>query len=166
MSMNHRDLFRGIAGLAAATALPAEVAAQDSNPNVASMPLTAYQPRSALWVKETKIERARFPLIDFHTHITWSDGVAGRERITLTAQPDEILPVMDRKNVRLMVDVTGGYGKGLQESIRVLHAPHSDRFLVFTEPWWSKAPEPGYPKFQADEIVSAHQAGARGGQGA
>ena len=160
--MNRRDLFRSIAGLAAATAFPGEAAAQDSKPNVASMPLTAYQPKSALRVKETKIERARFPLIDFHTHITWSDGVAGRERITLTAQPDEILPVMDRRNIRLMLNLTGGYGKGLQESLRVLYASNRDRFLVFTEPWWSKVPEPGYPKFQADQIVSAHQAGARG----
>jgi predicted TIM-barrel fold metal-dependent hydrolase len=69
---------------------------------------------------------------------------------------------MDRKNVRLIVNLTGGYGKGLQESIRVLHAPHKDRFLVFTEPSWSKVPEPGYPKFQADQIVRAHQTGARG----
>jgi hypothetical protein len=161
MSMKRRDLFRSIAGLAASTHLPAELATQESNPS-AAIPLKTYQPKSVLRVKETRIERARFPAIDFHTHITWSDGLDGRERITFTARSEEILPVMDRKNIRLMVDVTGGYGKGLEESLRLLHAPHRDRFLVFTEPWWSKASEPGYPQFQADQIISAHRAGARG----
>jgi hypothetical protein len=159
--MKRRDLFRSVAGLAAATHLRAELAAQESNP-AATIPLNTYQPKSVLRVKETRIERARFPVIDFHTHITWSDGLEGRERITFTAKSEEILPILDRKNIRLMVDVTGGYGKGLEESLRLLHAPHRDRFLVFAEPWWSKASEPGYPKFQADQIVSAHGAGARG----
>jgi predicted TIM-barrel fold metal-dependent hydrolase len=159
MGINRRDLFRSIAGLAASTGLPGELAAQESN---AALPLTAYQPKSALRVKETRVERARFPLIDFHTHITWSDGLGGREIVTFTAKPDEILPVMDRKNIRLMVDLTGGYGKGMEESLRLLHAPYPDRFLVFAEPWWSKASEPGYAKFQADQIVGAHQAGVRG----
>jgi predicted TIM-barrel fold metal-dependent hydrolase len=160
--MRRRDLFRSIAGLAAAAGLPAELAAQESSPAAAALPLTTYQPKSMLRVKEIRVERARFPLIDFHTHITWSDGLEGRERVTFTAQPDELLPVMDRKNIRVMVDVTGGYGRGLQESLRVLQAAHPGRFLVFTEPWWSKASEPGYPGFQAGEIERAHQAGARG----
>ena len=160
--MRRRDLFRNIAGLAAAAGFPLESAAQESMPAAASLPITAYQPKSMLRVKETRVERARFPLIDFHTHITWSDGIAGKENVTFTAQPDEILPVMDRKNIRTMVNVTGGYGKGLQESLRVLRAAHPARFLVFTEPWWSKASEPAYPGFQASEIERAHLAGARG----
>ncbi len=34
--------------------------------------------------------------------------------------------------------------------------------MVFTEPWWSKLKEPGYPQFQADEIEKAHRKGAKG----
>jgi predicted TIM-barrel fold metal-dependent hydrolase len=41
-------------------------------------------------------------------------------------------------------------------------SPHPDRFIVFTEPWWQKASEPGYPKLQADQLASARAAGARG----
>jgi len=163
--MKRRDLFRGAAGLAAAAALPLHLQAspaQEANPVVAPLPLTEYQPKSMLRVKETRVERARFPLIDFHTHVTWSDGLDGHEVMTFYAQPNEILPVMERKNIRLMVNLTGGYGKGLDKSLRDLHVPYPDRFLVFVEPWWSKSPEPGYPKFQADQVEIAHRAGARG----
>ncbi|NDD66013.1 MAG: amidohydrolase, partial [Acidobacteria bacterium] len=37
-----------------------------------------------------------------------------------------------------------------------------DRFAVFVEPWFSRLQEPGYPQFQADQIVRARELGARG----
>src|SRR5207253_5401255 len=39
---------------------------------------------------------------------------------------------------------------------------HPGRFVVFTEPVWSKASDPGYAQFQATQIEEAHKAGARG----
>src|SRR5574338_1308132 len=32
--------------------------------------LTEFEPRSMLHVKETSVPRARFPVIDFHTHVS------------------------------------------------------------------------------------------------
>jgi predicted TIM-barrel fold metal-dependent hydrolase len=61
-----------------------------------------------------------------------------------------------------MVDVTGGYGESLREAIAKLSTPHPGRFVVFTEPAWSKTADPGYPKLQADLIEDAHRAGAKG----
>ncbi|MGB9606811.1 MAG: amidohydrolase family protein, partial [Bryobacteraceae bacterium] len=78
------------------------------------------------------------------------------------ARPDEVLPVMARKNIRMMVNLTGGRGPVLEEVLRVWHKPYPDKFLVFTEPWWNKVADPAYPKLQADEIERAHRAGARG----
>jgi predicted TIM-barrel fold metal-dependent hydrolase len=78
------------------------------------------------------------------------------------APPQEVLEVMDRKNIRALVDLTGGAGEGLAEVIRTFPAAHPGRFLVFTEPWWGRANQPGYAKFQADEIERAHRAGAKG----
>ncbi len=78
------------------------------------------------------------------------------------APVQDLLPLMDRKNIRVMVNLTGGVGKGLEETIRKFQQPYPERFVIFTEPWWERANQPGYSKFQADEIVRAHQAGARG----
>jgi predicted TIM-barrel fold metal-dependent hydrolase len=75
---------------------------------------------------------------------------------------NEILAVMDKKNIRLMVNLTGGRGHGLEQAIRHLAAPHPDRFAVFTEPWYIRASDPGYAQFQAQEITRAHRVGARG----
>src|SRR5260370_37591529 len=71
--------------------------------------LEDYEPESMLHVPETKVTRARLTVIDFHTHLSWS---VRRGRVTEAhnnATPEEVLPVMDRKNVRLMVNLTGGY---------------------------------------------------------
>ncbi|MGH9448883.1 MAG: amidohydrolase family protein, partial [Terriglobia bacterium] len=70
--------------------------------------------------------------------------------------------VMDRKDIRTLVNLTGGVGAGLEETLRTFQAAHPGRFVVFTEPWWGKFGEPRYSQFQADQIVKAHAAGARG----
>ncbi len=78
------------------------------------------------------------------------------------ATPESVLPVMDRKNIKIMVNLTGGSGKGLEEAVQRFQQPHPDRFLTFTEPSWDHSNQPDYSKFQADEIEHAHKAGARG----
>jgi hypothetical protein len=54
-----------------------------------------------------------FPVIDVHTHITVSaksqNGVELAAERTYLGKPDELLPVMNRKNIRAMVNLTGGY---------------------------------------------------------
>jgi len=126
------------------------------------LPLEQYEPKSMLHTVETHVPRARFPLIDFHTHLTWSGELSGKDEVKLIEKPEELLPVMDRKNIHTMVDLTGGYANGLNDAIRLLQQAHPGRFIVFTEPWWSKIEHPNYPKFQADQIEAAHKAGAKG----
>ena len=70
-----------------------------------------YQPKSMLHVPETHVPRARFPVIDFHTHITGATGGGG---ISFRMDPANCLAVMDRKNIRTMVNLTGGDGEGLR----------------------------------------------------
>ena len=69
---------------------------------------------------------------------------------------------MDRRNLKMIVDLTGGVGKGLATSISALQQPHPDRFAVFTEPTYDKVADPGYAQWQADELSRAKAAGARG----
>ena len=124
------------------------------------LPLEQYEPKSMLHVPETHVPRSRFPVIDFHTHITRTGANAGGVRFSM--DPANCLAVMDRKNIRTMVDVTGGYGDGLRDAIAKLQTAHPGRFIVFTEPAWTKASDAGYAKTQADLIEDAHKAGAKG----
>ena len=135
---------------------------KDSASETKPLALVDYQPRSMLHVPETKVPRAAFPAIDFHTHLSWIEGSGGSARVFNAATRAEALPVMDRKNVRIMVDLTGGYGPLLDETIRYWQRPQPDRFIVFTEPWYGKIVEPNYPQFQADQIERARRMGAKG----
>src|SRR5262245_13231167 len=64
----------------------------------ARLPLSEYEPKSMLRVKETRVERARFSCIDIHTHI--SVAAKSEKGIELTADrtylgtPQELLGVM------------------------------------------------------------------------
>ncbi len=44
----------------------------------APLELSQYEPRSMLQVHESRVERSRFPLIDFHTHISGLDKIGER----------------------------------------------------------------------------------------
>jgi len=115
---------------------------------------------------ETVVLRSRYPVIDIHTHLSsvakHAGGVGIGEEMEYFAPVSDLLPLMERKNIRIMVNLTGGVGKGLVEAIGKYQTPHPNRFLTFTEPWWERSNQRGYSQFQADEIVRAHKAGARG----
>src|SRR6266481_5439681 len=81
--------------------------------------LADFQPRSMLHAPETKVLRSRHPVIDIHTHLSFTaksaNGVGLGEAMEYPAPVEELLPLMDRKNIRVMVNLTGGVGKGLEQ---------------------------------------------------
>jgi predicted TIM-barrel fold metal-dependent hydrolase len=136
-----------------------------AGPATPRLDLTEFQPRSMLHVPETHVERARFPVIDMHTHLGFAarqqHGVAG-EQMTFLAPPAELLPVLDRRNVQTMVNLTGGFGRGLTDSVARYDRATPGRFVSFTEPSWHRLAQPDFATFQAEELGRAKQAGARG----
>ncbi len=159
------------AGAAAAVVPPLRALApggpsQSNGQKPQPLDLKDYQPKSMLHVKESRVEKPRFPVIDVHTHLGFvagsQDGIPLGEEMSYVWPPEKLLPVMDRKNIRIAVNLTGGAGKGLQESIRRYDKAYPGRFLTFVEPRYDLAQRPDYPKFQADQIASAHEAGAKG----
>lgn len=167
MPSNRRQWLKwsGIAAGAAAVGHEADAPAQDYGVQAqkarGDLPLVEFQPKSMLHVHESRVPRARFPVIDVHAHLAWSSR-NGTGAAKLLAPPAELLKVMDAKNIRTLVHLTGGFGEQLKENIKLLQTAHPGRFYVFTEPMWSFANQPGYAKRQADELERAKQAGARG----
>jgi len=157
----------GLAAGAVTKAVPS--VAQVKSPEGAGkmkLELSEFQPKSMLHVPETKVPRARFPLIDIHTHLSFRaksvNGVGLGEKVEFLAAPENVLPLMDRKNIRIMVNLTGSSGSGLSDAIERFQKPHPDRFVTFTEPLWDQTNHADYSKVQADAIASAKNAGARG----
>src|SRR5882762_8456250 len=104
--MNRRQLFcsAGIALLARTAAraglIPGSLIAspreiEDNPPK--PLRLEDYEPTSMLQVPETYVERARYPVIDIHTHISlstkWTNGVPLTPARRYLATPEELLSV-------------------------------------------------------------------------
>ena len=162
--INRRKCLAGIGAGITAGILPGA----EAQNTAARKPLdiSQYEPQSMLHVKETHVERAKYPVIDIHTHISFSkksiNGVELAPERNYLATPQELLAVMDRRNIRAMVNLTGGFGSGLEDAIAKYDKAFPGRFYTFTEPWYSRFSEPDYPKFQAQAIEQAHRGGARG----
>jgi predicted TIM-barrel fold metal-dependent hydrolase len=163
-------LTLGVAAQAGASAHALAPATEEKKGQQSSagqpLPLSEYEPKSMLHVRETRVERARFPAVDIHTHITFSaksqNGVELAAERSYLGTSDFLLPVMDRKNVRAMVNLTGGYDQGLVEVVSKFDRSFPGRFYSFTEPCYSRFLEHNYPQIQADAIARAHRAGAKG----
>src|ERR1039458_8820638 len=104
MSGIRRRKFLSSAGLgfAAANLSSGSAAAQQATRK--PLDISEYEPKSMLRVKETRVERARFPVIDVHTHLSFSkvatNGVQMSDERNYLGTPQELLQVMDRKNLR------------------------------------------------------------------
>jgi len=131
-------------------------AVPSQQPASAPLPLTQFQPKSMLHVGETRVQRARFPVIDFHTH------VSRRRAQKPGVPPGELVKTMDAVNLHTMVNLTGGTGDDLAGAITAFDQAFPRRFVSMTEPSWTRAGETGYAAWQADEIGRAKAAGAVG----
>jgi predicted TIM-barrel fold metal-dependent hydrolase len=111
-----------------------------------------YEPRSTLVVPASKITRAKFPLIDVHNH----------QRASSPEQVDRLVKEMDALNLRVMVNLSGGYGERLAKNIEALERRHPGRFVIFANIDFSGIDEPGYPRRAAAQLEQDVKAGARG----
>jgi hypothetical protein len=121
------------------------------------LPLAEFEPKSMLHVNETRVARARFPVIDFHTHVS-----PRRSAQRPSVPPAQLVTAMDAVNVRTMVNLTGGSGEDLATTITNFDRAFPRRFVTMTEPSWARASETSYAAWQGDEIAKAKTAGAVG----
>jgi len=139
----------------------AAASAESATPD-ASLKLVDYQPKSMLHVPATVVEKAAFPVIDMHTHLAVRTPSSTERQLRRVAPPEDILKVMDARNIRTMVNLTGGQGERLAAAIAGLDSAHPGRFLTFTEPTWAEAQRADYATWQADQLSVAKAAGAQG----
>lgn len=165
--MNRREWLLGVGAIAgAAHSVSWADETEQSKHKPVPLDLSQYEPKSMLQVHESKVDRAKFPVIDFHTHI--SVAAKSQKGVEMTPDrqylgtPQELLAVMDRKNIQTMVNLTGGYERGLVDAVQKYCRAYPGRFLTFTEPSYSRFKEPDYAKLQGHAIEQAHRDGARG----
>jgi len=111
-----------------------------------------YDPKSTLVVPEHKIERAKFPFIDIHSH-HWNPT---------PAEVDELIRGMDSLNMQVMVNLSGGTGEGLKRTVQVMKGKYPDRFVVFANMDYSDLDKPGFGERAASRLEQDVANGAQG----
>ncbi len=82
-----------------------------------------YTPRSTLVVDEHPVLRARFPVVDVHSH--HRPGFSA-------ARWDAIVAEMDALNLQVLVNLSGGWGRSLRRGLdTIAGSPHPDRMVFF-----------------------------------
>ena len=129
-------------------------AAQQDQKKYSQTPtIEEYQPKSTLVTKEHKIERAKFPFIDIHSH-HWNPT---------TEHVDQLVKEMDTINLQVMVNLSGGTGEQLRQTVATMKGRHPDRFVVFANLSYEDINTPGYGKRAAARLEQdIKSVGARG----
>ncbi len=138
----------------------------ETPPTWKALDLSEFEPESMLTAKRTVIEKPRYPVIDMHAHMSFSAHVVngvhlGAERQYL-GTADEMIPVMDRKGVRVINNLTAGFGAGLDDALAKFDHKYPGRFCAFTEPIYAEFLDSDYPARQARSVEDAKQKGAKG----
>ncbi|MBI2680317.1 MAG: amidohydrolase family protein [Candidatus Solibacter usitatus] len=123
--------------------------------------LPEFQPKSTLRVAEHPVDRAKFPVIDVHTHLF----SLGRKVDPASADSAELLRQiaawMDHCNLRTLINLTGGTSETIPAILKAF-TPFGGKFKTAAEPTWARANDPGYAKWQADELGVCKRQGAIG----
>lgn len=93
--------------------------------DIRELKLRDWQPRSMLVTKATELERPMFPAIDVHNHLGGGKQTLTPERVA------RYLVEMNEAGVRTVVNLDGGWGQRLKETLAALDESHPGRFLTF-----------------------------------
>jgi uncharacterized protein len=126
---------------------------QGAKKNQPTPTIEEYQPKSTLVTKEHRIERAKFPFIDIHSH-HWNPT---------PEHVDQLVKEMDTINLRVMVNLSGGTGEQLRQTVAVMKGRYPDRFVVFANLSYDDLNTPGYGKRAAERLEQdVRKSGAQG----
>jgi len=113
--------------------------------------LLDWRPKSQLVVKETKVLKPKYPVIDIHNHLGNLENT------------EKYLEEMDKAGVWKCVSLDGNSKDDAYiEHLKVSQSVSKERFLVFFRPDFSKIDEPDYGRKEAERLEKAVKMGARG----
>ncbi|MCW5977297.1 MAG: amidohydrolase [Bryobacteraceae bacterium] len=120
-----------------------------------SILLKDYKPASSLVVPRTPVGKARFPVIDVHTHSDMN-GVKTADDV------DAWVRVMDETGVETSVVFTGAVGEEFDRQAELFLRRHPKRFQVYCDLLTEGIDAPDYPQRAVKELERCYQKGARG----
>lgn len=121
-------------------------------PALPSPSIVDYRPKSTVVAEAHPVPRAKFPVVDSHSHLRISP-----ENI------DQTIKEMDALNLRVLVNLTGGSGDRLKQLVQTIQtSKYPDRFRVFANVNWNHAGAPGWKEKEVAALEQAFRDGAIG----
>jgi predicted TIM-barrel fold metal-dependent hydrolase len=148
-------LLAVVIALAAAPTAPGVVLAQEKD-DIRELKLRDWEPRSMLATRVTEVARPAFPAVDVHNHLGGGKAVLTPERVK------HYLEEMDAAGVRAAVNLDGGWGRRLKETLAALDEAHPGRFLTYALIDFSAIDEPGWSDREEKRLCESFEAGAKG----
>jgi predicted TIM-barrel fold metal-dependent hydrolase len=119
--------------------------------NVNDLKLKDYRPVSIYKIPETKIEKAKYPVIDFHSH----------DYPETDAQLDEWVRTMDKVGISKSIILS--YSAGTKfDSVVEKYRRYKDRFEVWCGFDYTGYEKPGWQQHAVKELERCYKKGARG----
>ena len=113
--------------------------------------LLDWRPKSQLVVKETKVLKPRYPVIDIHNHLGNLENA------------EQYLEEMDKAGVWKCVSLDGRSKDDFyKEHLKVSQSVSKDRFLIFFRPDFSKIDDPDFGLREAERLEGAVKMGIKG----
>jgi len=126
----------------------------DRQPELPIPNIREYKPHSTLVVAQHPVPRAKYPVIDIHSH--QPAPISPQQLATVVRS-------MDPLNLRILVNASGATGDRLAQSIAAIgNTPYRDRMVMFTNIDFREAVGPGFGQKVARQIEQDVRNGALG----
>src|SRR5437870_1342204 len=97
--------------------------AEGRQPDFQPPTIREYKPKSTLVVPQHPVPRAKFPVIDIHSH---------QPTPISPAEFDRVVKGMEENNLRLLINLSGSSGARLRQGVEAVRASkYKDRMVVF-----------------------------------
>ncbi|HEY2838424.1 MAG TPA: carbohydrate-binding family 9-like protein [Pirellulales bacterium] len=124
--------------------------------DIRELKLREWAPKSMMVTESHEPAKPRFPAVDVHNHL-------GSGKATLT--PERVagyLTEMNEAGVRTVVNLDGGWGDRLKETLAALDEAHPDRFITFAQVDFAGIDDDGWSDREAKQLEESFKAGGKG----
>lgn len=128
--------------------------AEGREPEFKPPTIREYRPKSQLVSPQHPVPRAKFPVIDIHSH---------QPTPISPAEFDRVMKGMESNNLQILVNLSGSSGSRLQQGVEALRASkYKDRMVLFANVNFREAVGPGFGAKAAKQLDDDIKAGAMG----
>ena len=149
---SHRNIILSLSIiLLTVTCCSLSVFSADKKPSPETLLLKDFRPKSVYKVPQTKIDKAKYPVIDMHTH-------------NYAKTPEQVLDwihAMDEVGIEKAIVLTMAVGKEF-DAVYAKYAKYPDRFEVWCGFDYTGYDKPGFGPAAVKELERCYKVGARG----